>query len=125
MVEHVQQSTDVSQRRACEILGQPQSTQCYAGKTDTEAEQRLVARMHELVRQYPRKGYRMITAKLCQDGWQVNFNQIYRLWRREGFRVSRKTRKKCWLGHSGNSCVRRRAKYKDHIWTWNRAASPQ
>ena len=62
MVEHVQQSTDVSQRRACEILGQPQSTQRYAGKIDMEAEQRLVARMHELV--HPHCGYRMITAKL-------------------------------------------------------------
>jgi len=54
----------VSQRRACEILGQPQSTQRYAGKIDMEAEQRLVARMHELVHPHPRYGYRMITAKL-------------------------------------------------------------
>ena len=68
-----------------------------------------MARMHELVRQHPRYGYRMITAKLRQEGWQVNFKRIYRLWRREGFKVPRKTRKKRRLGHSGNSCVRRRA----------------
>ena len=37
--------------------------------------------------------------------------KVYRLWRREGFKVPRKTRKKRRLGHSGNSCVRRRAEH--------------
>jgi putative transposase len=82
-------------------------------------EQNLVKRMHELVRQHPRYGYRFITAKLRQEGWRVNFKRIYRLWRREGFKVPRKTRKKRRLGHSGNSCVRRRAEHKDHVWTWD------
>jgi transposase InsO family protein len=75
--------------------------------------------MHELVRAFPRYGYRMIGAKLCQEGWHVNQKRIYRLWRREGFKVPRKTRKKRRLGHSGNSCVRRRAEYPDHVWTWD------
>ena len=88
------------------------------GQTRCE-EQRLVRRMHELVREHPRYGYRFITAKLRQEGWQVNFKRIYRLWRREGFKVPRKTRKKRRLGHSGNSCVRRRAEHKDHVWTWD------
>jgi putative transposase len=109
----------VSQRRACQALGQPRSTQRYRAKQDSQEEQRLVARMHELVRKYPRYGYRMITAKLRQEGWQVNFKRIYRLWRREGFKVPQKTRKKRRFGHSGNSCVRRRALHKDHVWTWD------
>ena len=67
----------------------------------------------------PRYGYRFITAKLRQEGWQVNFKRIYRLWRQEGLKVPRKTRKKRRLGHSGNSCVRRRAEHKDHVWTWD------
>ncbi len=33
--------------------------------------------------------------------------------------MPRKTRKKRRLGHSGNSCVRRRAESKDHVWTWD------
>jgi transposase InsO family protein len=82
-------------------------------------EQKLVSRIHELVRQHPRYGYRFITAKLRQEGWQVNFKRIYRLWRREGFKVPRKTRKRRRLGHSGNSCVRRRAEHKDHVWAWD------
>ena len=33
--------------------------------------------------------------------------------------MPKKTRKKRRLGHSGNSCVRRRAEHKDHVWTWD------
>jgi len=109
----------VSQRRACEVLGQARSTQRYQAKTDTEEEQRLVARMHELVREHPRYGYRFIAAKLRQEGWKVNRKRIYRLWRREGLKVPKTTRKKRRLGHSGNSCVRRRAEHKDHVWAWD------
>lgn len=82
-------------------------------------EKRLVARIHELVRKYPRYGYRRICAKLRQEGWRVNFKRIYRLWRREGLKVPKKTCKRRHLGHSGNSCVRRRAEYKDHVWAWD------
>ncbi len=95
------------------------STQRYCARQDTAGEQRLVACMHELVCEYPRYGYRFIWAKLRQRGWHVNVKKIYRLWRREGFKVPRKTHKKRRLGHSGNSCVRRRAEHPDHVWTWD------
>jgi putative transposase len=115
----VQRERHVSQRRACEVLGQPRSTQRYAARPSDEEETRLVQRLHELVRQYPRYGYRLMTAKLRQEGWRVNFKRIYRLWRREGWKVPKKTRKKRRLGHSGNSCVRRRAERPDHVWCWD------
>jgi len=118
-VRHVQGRRSVSQRRACKALGVSRSTQRYQAKQDTAEASRLVARMHELVRKYPRYGYRMIGAKLRQEGWHVNVKKIYRLWRREGFKVPRKARKKRRLGHSGNSCVRRRAERPDHVWTWD------
>lgn len=109
----------MSQRRACQALGVSRSTQRYQARKVPDATRRLVARMHQLVRRYPRYGYRMIGAKLAQEGWRVNVKKIYRLWRQEGFRVPRKTRKKRRLGHSGNSCVRRRAEHPDHVWTWD------
>ena len=49
----------------------------------------------------------------------MNRKRVYRLWRREGLKVPRKARKKRRLGHSGNSCVRRRAEHQDHVWTWD------
>jgi transposase InsO family protein len=61
----------------------------------------------------------MITAKLRQKGWHVNRKRIYRLWRKEGLKVPKKTRKRRNLGHSGNSCVRRRAEHKDQVWCWD------
>ena len=109
----------MSQRRACQVLGQPRSTQRYQAKDHTEEEKKLVTLMHELVRKHPRYGYRFITAKLRQEGWKVNFKRVYRLWRQEGFKVPKKTRKKRRLGHSGNSCIRRRAEHKDHVWAWD------
>ena len=109
----------MSQRRACQALGQSRSTQRYQRKEDTAEARNLVQRLHELVRRYPRYGYRFITAKLRQEGWRVNFKRIYRLWRREGLKVPKKTHKRRRLGHSDNSCVRRKAEYKDHVWTWD------
>jgi len=100
-------------------MGQHRSTQRYQAKGLSEEENRLVARMHELVLRYPRYGYRMITAKLRQEGWSVNAKRVYRLWRQEGFKVPKKVRKKRRVGQSSNGCSRRRAEHKDHVWSWD------
>lgn len=113
------QARGVSERRACQLFGQPRGTQRYQPQDISAEEKKLVARIHELVRKHPRYGYRFITAKLRQEGWRVNCKRVYRLWRQEGLKVPKKTRKKRRLGHSGNSCARRRAEHKDHVWTWD------
>ena len=109
----------VSQRRACKILKQPRSTQRYEAKGASCDEKRLLGRIHELVRRHPRYGYRRIWALLRREGWRVNRKRIYRPWRQEGLKVPQKQRKRRHLGHRGNSCVRRRAEHKDHIWRWD------
>ena len=114
----VQLALPVSERRACEVLDQPRGTQRYVTQEDEE-EQRLIARLHELVRERPRYGYRFMVAMLRREGWRVNRKRVYRLWRREGFQVPRKQRKKRRLGSSDGSCVRRRAEHQDHVWTWD------
>jgi transposase InsO family protein len=75
--------------------------------------------MLELVREHPRFGYRRIWALLRRDGWRVNRKRIYRLWRKEGLRVPKKQRKKRRLGSSANSCVRRPAEHRNHVWAWD------
>ena len=72
-----------------------------------------------MVGEHPRYGYRRIWALLRKAGWTVNRKRIYRLWRQEGLKVPQKQHKKRRLGHSANSCVRRKAEYKDHVWTWD------
>jgi putative transposase len=117
-VRHVCERFGVSERRACRVLGQHRSTQRQQPKA-REAEQRLVARMLELVRKHPRFGYRRVWALLRREGWRVNRKRVYRLWRRQGLKVPRKQRKKRRLGSSANSCTRRPARYKDHVWAWD------
>src|SRR5437868_11838518 len=72
-----------------------------------------------LVRQRPRFGYRRICVLLRREGWRVNRKRIYRLWRQQGLKVPRKQRKKRRLGSSANSCVRRPAESKGHVWAWD------
>jgi transposase InsO family protein len=114
----LQEAFGVSERRACRVLGQPRSTQRQQPKTK-EGEGRLVRRMLELVRQHPRYGYRRIWALLRREGWRVNRKRVHRLWRQQGLKVPRKQRKKRRLGSSANSCVRRPAEHKDHVWAWD------
>src|SRR5262249_20068841 len=116
-VAQVREKLTVSERRACEVLGQPRSTQRYAVQED-ESEKQLVKRMLELVREHPRFGYRRITSLLRQEGWKVNRKRVYRLWVAEGLKVPRKVRKKRATGTAASGCVRRRAEHKDHVWTW-------
>jgi putative transposase len=117
-VEHLQEKFDASERRACEVVDQPRSTQRYTGQPKDD-EGKLVARMLELVRQRPRFGYRRIAALLRAEGWAVNVKRVYRLWRREGLKVPRRTRKRRAVGSSANACHVRRAEHKDHVWTWD------
>lgn len=72
--------------------------------------------MHELVRQHPRRGYRLIWGMLRLEGWRVNRKRIHRLWRQEGFRVPSKQYKRTRLGHSQNGILRRRAGHLNHVW---------
>jgi transposase InsO family protein len=76
----------VSERRACQVVGQHRSTQRYE-RLAPEYELRLVKRMNELAAAHPRYGYRRIWALLRTDGFRVNRKRIERLWRLEGHRV--------------------------------------
>ncbi len=114
----MQDTFEASQRTACRVIGQPRSTQRYAVKRrDDEA--LIVRRMHELIRTRPRFGYRRIGALLRDEGFVVNRKRVWRLWKREGFKVPQKQRKKWRLGCSANGIVRHRTEHKDHVWAWD------
>ena len=106
----------VSERRACLVLEQPRSTQRYVPQV-REDEPELLKRILELVREFPRFGYRQITRLLRRDGWEVNFKRVYRLWRQEGLKVPQKKRKRRRLGDSAGGIARRIAERKDHVWS--------
>ena len=117
-MDDLQKSFKVSERRACQVLGQPRSSQRYESHA-ADDEPRLLARIFELVQKFPRYGYRTITKKLRREGWTVNFKRIYRLWRREGLRVPKKQRKTRHSGRSENACDIRKADHPDDVWAWD------
>lgn len=108
----------VSERRACQALGQHRSTQRHVARGRAD-EARLIADMIELVRQYGRYGYRRIAALLRDAGWQVNDKRIERLWRREGLKVPMKQSKKGRLWLNDGSCIRLRPAHRDHVWSYD------
>ncbi len=108
----------VSERRACQVLGQPRSTQRRVREIPEE-EARLVARMMELASEYGRYGYRRITAMLRGQGWKVNHKRVERLWRQEGLKVLSRQPKRGRLRLTDGSCIRLRPAHRNHVWSYD------
>jgi putative transposase len=108
----------VSERRACQVLGQARSTQRREAHVP-DGEPALVRRMVELATQYGRYGYRRVTALLRADGFAVNHKRVERLWRREGLKVPARQPKRRRLWLADGSCVRLRPAHANHVWSYD------
>src|SRR5690606_22104485 len=117
-VRHVRRCFRISERRACRALGQSRSSQRYTS-AKPQRDQALVERMKALAKRHPRYGYRRVHALLVREGWPVNRKRIQRLWRAEGLKVPRRQRKRRRLGTSENGCVRKKAEYRNQIWSYD------
>ena len=71
----------VSERRACDVVGQVRSTQRRSFKVRSD-EAALTADIVALACAYGRYGYQRIHALLKARGWRVNIKRVYRVWRR-------------------------------------------
>ena len=100
------------------MLGQHRSTQRHIPKGRAD-EDRLVADMIKLAKQFGRYGYRRIATLLREAGWSVSDGRIARLWRREGLKVPQKQPKKGRLWLNDGSCVRLRPEYRNHVWSYD------
>ena len=108
----------ISERRACQALGQERSTQRrWSSPPDDEG--RLLRRMVELATEYGRYGYRGVTALLREEGFRVNHKRVERLWRREGLKVPAKQPKRRRLWLTDGSCVRLRPTEPNHVWSYD------
>jgi transposase InsO family protein len=108
----------VSERRACQVIGQPRSTQRRTLRR-ADDEERLTAAIIELATQYGRYGYRRITVLLRAAGWLVNKKRVERIWRREGLKVPKKQPKKGRLWLNDGSCLRLRPERPNHVWAYD------
>ena len=109
---------DVSERRACRVLGQTRSTQRYEPRV-ADDEERLVRRTIELACEYGRYGYRRITALLHREGWNVNHKRVQRIWRQECLKVPGRQPRRGRLWLNDGSCIRLRPEHKDHVWAYD------
>jgi len=117
-VEHVRRQLGISERRACRVLGQSRSTQRHEPRERPD-EEPLTKRIVELAARYGRYGYRRIRALLWAEGWRVNHKRVERIWRQEGLKVPAKQPKRGRLWLNDGSCVRLRAEYPNHVWSYD------
>jgi len=117
-VDRVTRKLGVSERRACEALGQSRSSQRRAiiKRHDEDALTQAIIR---LAGEYGRYGYRRVTALLHAEGWNVNHKRVARIWRREGLRVPLKQPKRGRLWLNDGSCIRLRPSWENHVWAYD------
>jgi len=89
VVDEVQTCYELSERRACETLSFPRSSNRYQSVRDPRAELRL--RLRDLAAARPGYGYRRLHILLKREGWKVNAKLIYRLYCEEGLAMRKKT----------------------------------
>ena len=111
----LQERLGLSQRRACQIVGQHRSTQRHA-PDPADPDQQLRARLRSFAKAHPRWGYRRAHAVLVRQGHSCNRKKIQRLWREEGLRVPPRRRKRQRLGTSTTPADRLMATHPDHVW---------
>jgi putative transposase len=114
-VEHLQQVFGVSQRWACQLVGQHRSTQRHQ-PVEPDRDRVLGEELRQFSRAHSRWGYRRAHAQLLQQGWRVNRKAVQRLWREEGLRVPARRRKRRRLGTSTTPADRLAAEHPNHVW---------
>jgi putative transposase len=110
----LQERLGLSQRRACQIVGQYRSTQRHVS-AHRDPDAWLRARLRRFANRHPRWGYRRAHAVLVREGHHVNRKKIQRLWREESLRVPQKRRKRQRLGTSTTAADRLAATHPDHV----------
>ena len=91
-VAFVQEKFNLSQRRACELVGVDRSSHRYQAKAERNVE--LKQQLEELARKRPRFGYRRLTALLQRQGQEVNHKRVRRLCVKLNLSVRWKKRKR-------------------------------
>ena len=95
-VAHLQALLDVSERRACQVVGADRTVIRYQSRRDDDGA--LRERLRELAHQRRRFGYRRLHILLRRDGIMINRKKTQRLYREEGSTVRRRKGRKRAVG---------------------------
>ncbi len=88
---YLQESYQVSERRAGRLLLLSNSSLRYRSRRPTAEE--LRQRLRELAVERPRYGYQRLCILLRREGWAVNHKRIYRLYSEEGLKLRKRRRR--------------------------------
>ncbi|UEP51435.1 IS3 family transposase [Burkholderia ambifaria] len=91
-VSAIREKVNISERRACRLVGLSRSVLHYDAKPDHENEV-LAARLVELAHERRRFGYRRLHALVEREGTHANHKRIYRLYREAGLAVRRRRKR--------------------------------
>ena len=108
----------VSERRACQVVGQHRSTQRHEPKL-AEDDAALRAELRAVLGSGRGGDTAARTTALREQGWEVNRKRMQRLWREEGLRVPQRKRKRQRLGESTVPAERLRAERPDQVWAFD------
>lgn len=117
-VAHLGVVLKVSERRACQVITQPRSTQRYRARLP-DRDAGLAADLRDLSARHPRAGYRMAAALLRRGGMEINLKRVHRVWRQEGLKVPRRQRKRQRLGTSEQGTQRLGAERTGQVWSYD------
>ena len=81
-MDHVQETFNVSCRRACGLLGLHRSTYHYRSQDRRDAAS-LVMALRDQSKRRRRWGYRRLLLLLRREGWMDNHKRIFRLYQQE------------------------------------------
>jgi putative transposase len=95
-VAHLQQSYEVSQRRACRTMGADRSSIRFRSRRPDDTAVR--SRLRELAALRRRFGYRRLHLLLDREGVHINHKRLRRLYREERLQVRRRGGRKRALG---------------------------
>jgi putative transposase len=90
-VRYFRTGFQVSERRACRLIGVARSSYRYRSVAADQTALRL--RLRALAAARVRYGYRRLHVLLRREGWRANHKQVYRLYREEGLGTRVKRRK--------------------------------
>ncbi len=117
-VKHVRKTLGVSERRACRAICQIRSTQRYKPIPNYFKDE-LRQRVIEIASESGRYGYRQVTNLLNMEGWNVGKDIVYSIWREEGLKIPQKQPKRGRLWLADGSCIRRKALFANHVWSYD------
>jgi len=104
---HLCQVHEVSQRRACRVIGADRTSIRYRGRRPDDGSVR--ARLRELAAARRRFGYRRLHVLLDREGIHVNHKKLRRLYREERLQVRRRGGRKRALGTRAPMTIPERA----------------